>query len=378
MAVAVLISFSPLLAAFLFYSCRRLAPLLGSRSDVTLSFSPTKLTRFEIGFVLLLFISRSFSHTLYSLWRRAICQGNPSELIGSDVDHEISLSMPLRTTHQDLADYVRAVQVESVDKLTWNNVQLSMILSAWAEPAMLLLLATRTCKIRPLGAVNVRNRLELLRPDLCKPEDLGRIDRAILSASYSKAVRRVKRGLEIDLFVSLNVPDGQGRLTTAFRQVFTMLQFTAPTSPGTSKSVEENPAWQRLVQGHFLMRHDDPSLWANVCKDYNPIHTSTIAARVFGFPGKLAHGNHVVAKAWVTLQEEKKGPDGVAFSTTLEPLWLEVSFKRPTIMPARLDALCGQTVSPNESHETINFQVVSKDKVRLAGSVGKLVRRRAD
>jgi hypothetical protein len=32
------------------------------------------------------------------------------------------------------------------------------------EPAMLLLLASRSCPINALGAVNVRNRLELVDP----------------------------------------------------------------------------------------------------------------------------------------------------------------------------------------------------------------------
>ncbi|KEF59127.1 uncharacterized protein A1O9_03971 [Exophiala aquamarina CBS 119918] len=282
--------------------------------------------------------------------------------------------MPLRTTPQNLADYICAVRGKPVDKFEWNNVQVSMILSAWTEPAMLLLLATRTCKIRPLGAVNVRNRMEMLRPDLCKPGDFGHFDRAVLSAVYSKSVRSVKRGLEIDLIVSLNVPDSQGRLTDAFRQVFTILQFTntVPVTLKTSKSVQKTLSWQRPVQASFSMRHQEPTLWAEVCKDYNPIHTSTMAAKVLGFPGKLAHGNHVVAKAWIALLQANKHPDDIALSTTLEPVWLQVSFKRPIVMPARLEALYGQTLLPHDSQEAINFQVVSKDKVRLAGSIGTL------
>jgi len=283
--------------------------------------------------------------------------------------------MPLRTTQEDVSKYIRAVQAEHVNSFQWTNVQHLMVLSAWAEPAMLLLLATRACKVRPLGAVNVRNRMELLRPDICKPDDLGHIDRAIISASYTKAVRRVKRGLEIDLIVSLNLPDQKGTLTTVFRQVFTLLEFTntAPISLEASKPVQQTPAWQLLLQATFLMRHQEPSLWANVCKDYNLIHTSSIAAKVLGFRGKLAHGNHVVAMAWAALREANNEADDTALSMTLEPIWLEVSFKRPIIMPARLDALSGHTLLPNESQETTNFQVVSKDQVMLAGSVGKFV-----
>lgn len=374
MVVAILFSPAPLIAAILFYSCRRLAPLLKSSSHVTLSFSPTQLTRGEIGFVLFLFLSRSFSYSLYTIWRRVTYQSSPSEFVRSDVDPGIKLSMPLQTTHHDLADYVRAVQTKSVDSFQWNTIQLAMALSAWSEPAMLLLLATRNCKIRPLGAVNVRNRLELLRPDLCNPEALGHIDKAILSASSTKLVRKVKRGLEIDLTVSLDIPDTNGRLTTVFRQVFTMLQFTntLPVPPETSISVQKNPTWQRAGQATFSMQHREPSCWAKVCKDYNPIHTSAMAAKLFGFPGKLAHGNHVAAKAWVALMGAETMRDHNALPTNFEALWLELSFKRPIILPARLDALYGHTFLPNGHLNATDFQVVSKDKVRLAGTIGIL------
>jgi hypothetical protein len=35
--------------------------------------------------------------------------------------------------------------------------------------------------------------------------------------------------------------------------------------------------------------------WAAVCKGINPIQMSFLAARMFGFPGKIAHVNYVVA-----------------------------------------------------------------------------------
>jgi hypothetical protein len=40
---------------------------------------------------------------------------------------------------------------------------------------------------------------------------------------------------------------------------------------------------------------DAPKAWSKGCNDINPIHMTSLAARLFGFPGKIAHGNHVVA-----------------------------------------------------------------------------------
>lgn len=374
MVLIIVVSCFPLIAATLLYSCRRLAPLLRPNSNVYLSFSPTDLNRVEIGFVLFLFLFRSLSHPLSTLWKQATRQISPSEPVGSATHLAINLTMPLKPTQHDLVDFVKAVQPGSSDSFQWNSVQLALLLSAWTEPAMLLLLATRNCKVRPLGAVNVRNRLELLRPDLCKPDALGIFENAILSASYPKTVRRVKRGLELDLIVSLNVSDSQGgsHSATAFRQVFTILQFTKPDSHPlvASTSGQRTPTWPRTVQSSFSVQHQEPSAWAKVCKDYNPIHTSTLAAKMFGFPGKLAHGNHVVAKAVLALSTTAQLQDNMSFSPTLEPSWIEVSFRRPVALPAKLNVLCEMDNPP----PTTNFQVVSKDKLRIAGKVGILER----
>ena len=51
------------------------------------------------------------------------------------------------------------------------------------------------------------------------------------------------------------------------------------------------PAAKEVLQ----IEADAPEKWAALCKDYNPIHVSAIAAKLFGFPGKVAHGNQVAA-----------------------------------------------------------------------------------
>jgi hypothetical protein len=91
---------------------------------------------------------------------------------------------------------------------------------------MLLLLASPTCSISPLGAVNVRNRFELLRPDLCSLKSLTRQHSAGVVAKLRNKTRVVKRGIEHDLEVSVLVPQSRLDLVPGYRQVFTMLEFT--------------------------------------------------------------------------------------------------------------------------------------------------------
>jgi acyl dehydratase len=74
---------------------------------------------------------------------------------------------------------------------------------------------------------------------------------------------------------------------------------------------------------------NDPLKWASLCKDYNFIHLSGFAARLFGLPGKLAHGNHVVAKAMHVLE-------GVGHKTQ-DMTWMEIQFRRPVAVPTSLN-----------------------------------------
>jgi acyl dehydratase len=69
--------------------------------------------------------------------------------------------------------------------------------------------------------------------------------------------------------------------------------------------------------------------YARVSGDHNPIHTSTIAARLFGFPGRIAHGMWSKARCLA------------AFADELPPAYrVEVAFKLPVVLPAQV-ALSG-------------------------------------
>jgi hypothetical protein len=76
----------------------------------------------------------------------------------------LELSSPFILDRDDITQYRRALDLELNDELTIEPLQMPIFLSAVTEPAMLLLLASRSCPINALGAVNVRNRLELVDP----------------------------------------------------------------------------------------------------------------------------------------------------------------------------------------------------------------------
>ncbi|GAB7355818.1 hypothetical protein MBLNU459_g6489t2 [Dothideomycetes sp. NU459] len=281
--------------------------------------------------------------------------------------------MPLVLERGDLARYTQAIRDKSRPgfDIDFNNAQLLLLLSSVTEPAMLLLLAKRNCPIRPLGAVNVRNRFELLRQDLCSADRLLNLEDAMVIGSLSSGPRKAKRGLEYDLEIELSVPEDDGR-TIVFRQVFTMLQFMKRSNAlGSTKNEPKSIRGKSSAAATLPVNMEigDPSKWAAVCKDYNPIHTSAVAARIFGFSGKIAHGNHVVAKAIDELV--RKSSDSQTLLNQLNvAIWMEIEFKRPVHVPVKLDFRISNGSIDGKVLAT--FELLQLEKTSIHGALGVL------
>ena len=320
----------------------RLTPLLSSPRKVTLSFSPASLRMGEIILAIMAMIVKSI---LYAI------PGVPRVKSSG-----LELDSPFIIDAEDVARYQLAVGRGIGAGSRIPPAQLMLFLSAMTEPAMLLLLASPWCPISPLGAVNVRNRFEILRQDLCHVATLVGMRSANLKAIVHKNPRQAKRGIEWDLEVMINIPTGRsdGTVDTIFRQIFIMLEFgkvqtkkVPQNSDETTPSIVTNPLFESTTQVSLSV--DDPLRWAAICKDYNFIHLSGLAAKVFGLPGKIAHGNHVVAKA---LQRVPNlGGSTFLLDTSL---WMEVHFKRPMVVPGVFD------VSLHKSSQTSNKFFVSR------------------
>lgn len=307
----------------------RLSSLLTSANHAEITFSPQELSTSEVVLAILTMI-------LKSIFNRT-CELSIEQKIKTS--GEMTLSSPFSISEDDIVRYHQAIgSPERTGGIS--DLALPLFLSAVTEPAMLLLLASPRCPINPLGAVNVRNRFEVLRPELCNPRLFMRQHSAGLVAKMLNGSRRVKRGVEYDLEVSIMVPDqaevGNLSLIPVFRQVFTMLEFRKtksaekPESTGTTKD-KSTPIENDSEASKISFSRNEPLKWAALCKDYNLIHLTGLAAKLFGLPGKLAHGNHVVAKAIQQLEDDWK------MQWQREGSYcMEVQFRRPVVVPTFL------------------------------------------
>lgn len=235
----------------------------------------------------------------------------------------------------------------------------TLLVPGLVNPLMSILLANRTLPIQPFGCVNTRNTFTYLDAEACRnPTQTLDLTRGItVSASLGgldNPGRRVKRGIEFDvLFEVAALRTGDTSPTTIFKQVGTVLaQLPRATKPLFKESLQPQAQTQPIgselewttADGEVVeLRLDAPNKWASVCKDYNPIHMSSILARLFGFPGKIAHGNHALARA---LEQLARNPSSVSpdIAEHVERLMgssdiqsaLEVQFRRPMVLPARM------------------------------------------
>ncbi|WP_291377993.1 MaoC/PaaZ C-terminal domain-containing protein [Demequina sp.] len=176
-------------------------------------------------------------------------------------------------------------------------------------PLHIHLLSDPESSIRLLGAVHVSNRMTLHRP-------VGADERLTLDV-HLDALRPHARGALVDLIGQVRV-DGE----PVWDGVSTYL--------AQGVSVEGEP---HAVERQLHEPSTPHSLWRlpvglgrdyrSVSGDPNPIHTSRIAARVFGFPRPIIHGMWTHARALAAIEPR------------LPPTYtVDVAFTKPILLPA--------------------------------------------
>jgi acyl dehydratase len=175
-----------------------------------------------------------------------------------------------------------------------------------AFPLAVAVMAERDFPLPMIGLVHVANRIEVLRP-----VDAGeRLELTVRAAD----LRAHDRGRAFDVRATASVGD-----EVVWRGISTYLRKEKPrarpapdAAPAASGSL-----WQvgRSVGAEY----------AKVSGDHNPIHTSRLAARAFGYPGPIAHGMWSAARCLAAL--EGRLPPEYA---------VDVAFRRPLVLPARV------------------------------------------
>ncbi|XVU29948.1 MaoC family dehydratase [Actinoplanes sp. CA-054009] len=202
-----------------------------------------------------------------------------------------------------------------------------------AFPSVMRLLTAPDFPFPAIGLVHIANRITVSRP--VSASDI--LDFTVRAAD----LRPHSRGRQVDVVVSASVAG-----VPVWSAVSTYL--SKSSSGSGSRSGHQAPSSPPAASAVWRVPASVGGAYAAVSGDRNPIHTSRIGARLFGFPRPIAHGMWSLARCLAFF--EGRLPDSYT---------VEVTFKQPILLPS--------TVSFHAS-PSLYFELYGK-RPHLAGQV---------
>ena len=252
---------------------------------------------------------------------------------GALPDRELALN-GLRVDPGNLADYahVCGFAVDGTLPVTYPQVL--------AFGAQIRLMTEPGFPLRLPGLVHLRQRIRQHRPiGLGEPLDL-RVRAADL--------RGHPRGAQVDLLASVSVA---GEPVWAARSTYLSRGVSAPTRAEPEPEPAEVSA---PLSARWRLAGDIGRRYASVSGDVNPIHLHPLAARLFGFPGAIAHGMWTAARCVATLGGRLP-----------EAYDVDVVFRKPVVLPTRVELHAART----DTGWALALRGAESDRVHLIMSV---------
>ncbi|GIE87546.1 MaoC family dehydratase [Actinoplanes regularis] len=205
-----------------------------------------------------------------------------------------------------------------------------------AFPLAMRLMSAADFPLPMIGLVHVANRITVRRAI-----DAGsRLDLAVRAVD----LRDHPRGRQFDMVATASVDGAE-----VWRGVSTYLRISSAST--TKGDRPAGPAPDQADGAVWRLPARIGTDYAAVSGDRNPIHTSRLGARLFGFPRPIAHGMWTKARCLAAL--EGRLPE--AYS-------VEVAFKQPILLPSTVRF----TSSPSDTGW--EFRVDSK-RPHLTGTI---------
>ncbi|GAB7066837.1 dehydratase [Mycobacterium hodleri] len=180
-------------------------------------------------------------------------------------------------------------------------------------PSVMSLVSGFDFPFAAMGSVHVENQITQYRP-ISVTDTVG-------VKVHAENLREHRKGLLVDLITEISVGN-----EVAWHQVTTFLH-QQRTSLSDEPKPEQPRKQQKLPPPNAIL-HITPSQirhYASVSGDHNPIHTSSIGAKLFGFPTSIAHGMFSAAAVLANVEGQLR--DAVKYS---------VRFGKPILLPARV------------------------------------------
>ncbi|ACQ81829.1 MaoC domain protein dehydratase [Beutenbergia cavernae DSM 12333] len=212
----------------------------------------------------------------------------------------------VRPDPERLTAYARLVGESAGDALPAGSVHVL------AFPLAMAVMVREDFPLRPLGLVHVANSIAQLRPVTLAD--------SLRVRAWAERLEPHRSGTQVDLVAEVSTLDDgvawRGRSTYLAKGVRLAGLGAPPEAEAPAELVAPAPT------GEWRLPADTGRRYAAVSGDRNPIHTSSLAARAFGFPRAIAHGMYTAARALATVGPAR----GDAFD------W-DVEFGSPVLLP---------------------------------------------
>jgi acyl dehydratase len=211
-------------------------------------------------------------------------------------------------------------------------------------PAMMSLVTEFDFPFPAIGLVHTENHITQYRP-IAVTDTVG-------TKVHAENLREHRKGLLVDLVTDVSVGNDPAwhQVTTFLHQQRTNLSDEPKPLPPKRPKLPPPNAILRITPGQIRR-------YAAVSCDHNPIHTSPIVARLFGFPTVIAHG--MFSAAAILANIEAKIARAVTYS---------VRFAKPVVLPAR----AGLYVNQVGDGWDLELRNVTKGYPHLTGTIRPL------
>lgn len=189
-----------------------------------------------------------------------------------------------------------------------------------AFPVMMRVMTQPDFPYSAMGAIHLSNVIDQKR-------EIG-ADETFDLKVYANNLRPHRRGVIIDMITEIEI---NGEIV--WSQVSSFLGMGArldknssidrPESRGTNLEEPVKPKVANTAE--WKVTTSDISQYAEASGDKNPVHTSKLGAKAFGFPSVIAHGMWTAAKMLTLLEGRVSGH-----------LRYSVDFSKPVVLPARV------------------------------------------
>lgn len=182
-----------------------------------------------------------------------------------------------------------------------------------------------------LGLVHIENQVEYSRP--------LRLGNPLRVRAWAQNLAAHHRGTQVELVLEVGT-QGEEADWVAWRGVSTYLARGLhipglPEAEAAARAEDDHP----IPTAHWELTPSTGREYAKISGDINPIHTSALGAKAFGFPRAIAHGMYTASRALAEV-----GPGrGQAFRWTVE-------FASPVLLPGRVNV----AITPEERSTATN------------------------